>query len=109
MILVTPRRLLVLAATLASLLIAAPAASAHAVLLLADPAIGGVTAKPPPELVLQFSEPVEPRFSQIRVTDRDGKDVTVGKVTTGDGSASIATKLEPGLKDGWYRVEWRAL
>jgi copper transport protein len=109
MILVTSRRLLALAVAIAGLLIAAPGASAHAVLLLADPAIGGVTAKPPPELVLQFSEPVEPRFSQIRVTDRDGTDVTRGKVTTGDGSASIVTPLEPGLKDGWYRVEWRAL
>src|SRR5690348_3649777 len=100
---------LVLATALAVLLLAAPGASAHAVLLRADPEIGGVTPTPPTEVLLQFSEPVEPRFSQIEVTARGGERVSVGKVTTGDDKTSIVTAVKPGLKDGWYRVEWRAL
>jgi copper transport protein len=103
------RRLLVLAMALALLLFAAPSASAHAVLLRADPEIGGVTPTPPAELLLQFSEPVEPRFSTIVVTDKNGDNVTRGKVSTGDDNSSLVTALQPGLKDGWYRVEWRVL
>lgn len=102
------RSVLVLAAALAILLLAAPGASAHAVLLRADPEIGSVTATSPPELLLQFSEPVEPKFSQIFVTDR-GESVTRGKVSTGDDSSSLVTALRPKLADGWYRVEWRVL
>src|SRR5262249_22435898 len=57
----------------------------------------------------QFSEPVEPRFSQIFVIDKNGDSVTTGKVATGDDSSSLVTALKPNLSDGWYRVEWRVL
>ena len=52
---------------------------------------------------------MEPKFSQIFVTDRRGESVTRGKVSTGDDSTSLVTALEPNLADGWYRVEWRVL
>ena len=47
-----------MAVALATLLVATPAASASAILLRAEPAIGGVTPTPPDELLLQFAEPV---------------------------------------------------
>lgn len=98
-----------MAVALAALLLGAPNAFAHAILLRAEPAIGGVVATSPDELLLQFSEPVEPKFSQIEVTDSKGDDVTDGKVSTGDDEASLVVSLKPSLADGWYRVEWHAL
>lgn len=103
------RSALAAAVALVTLLVAVPAASAHAILLRAEPAISGVTPTPPDEMLLQFTEPVEPRFSQIEVTDRDGTSVTRGPVTSADDAASLVVALQPSLGDGWYRVEWHAL
>ncbi|MDX6378765.1 MAG: copper transport protein [Gaiellaceae bacterium] len=103
------RSALAVAVALVTLLVASPAASAHAILLRAEPAIGGVTETAPAELLLQFTEPVEPRFSQIEITDADGRSITRGGVTIGDDAAALAVALQPSLPDGWYRVEWRAL
>jgi copper transport protein len=94
---------------LVTLLVATPAASAHAILLRAEPTIGGVTPTAPDELLLQFTEPVEPRFSQIEVDDGKGQPVTSGTVRTGDDAAALVIALKPSLADGWYRVEWHAL
>ncbi len=94
---------------LVTLLVATPAASAHAILLRAEPPIGGITPTAPAELLLQFTEPVEPAFSRIEVTDGDGQSVTAGPVTTADDAASLVVALQPSLADGWYRVEWHAL
>jgi copper transport protein len=97
------------AVALVTLLVATPAASAHAILLRAEPAIGGVTPTAPDELLLQFTEPVEPKFSQIEVTNGAGKPVTRGVLTIADDAASLVIPLQPSLADGWYRVEWHAL
>ncbi len=103
------RSALAVAVALVTLLVATPAASAHAILLRAEPAIGGVTPTAPAELLLQFTEPIEPKFSQIEITNSDRKSVTNGPVTIGDDAASLVIALQPSLADGWYRVEWHAL
>ena len=103
------RSALAVAVALVTLLVAVPAASAHAILLRAEPAIGGVSATPPDELLLQFTEPVEPKFSQIEVTNDKGDSVTRGPLTRADDEASLVIALQPSLADGWYRVEWHAL
>jgi methionine-rich copper-binding protein CopC len=103
------RSALAVAVALVTLLFAAPGASAHAILLRAEPAIGGVTPTAPDELLLQFTEPVEPKFSQIEITDGKRESVTRGPVTAGDDAASLVIALQPSLPDGWYRVEWHAL
>ncbi len=103
------RSALAVAVALVTLLVAVPAASAHAILLRAEPAIGGVTPTPPDELLLQFTEPVEPKFSQIEVTNDKGDSVTRGSLARADDEASLVIALQPSLADGWYRVELRAL
>ena len=103
------RSALALAVALVSVLVATPAASAHAILLRAEPVVGGVTPTAPDELLLQFTEPVEPTFSRIEITDRAGRSITRGAVTSGDDAAALVIALQPSLADGWYRVVWHAL
>ncbi len=44
---------------------------AHANLALADPAPNSVLEESPKRVVIQFTEPLEPRFSEIRVQNAD--------------------------------------
>jgi len=98
------RRLLVLA-----LLLATPQfACAHAMLLKSEPAVGDSVSPPPTELVLHFSEGVEPAFSTVIVTDGSGAPVHSGvpSVAAGDQKTlHVPLKL---LGAGDYKVEWHA-
>ena len=93
---------------LALLVVAAPAASAHALLLRTDPSPQTTVAKAPAIVRLFFSEPVEVAVGSIRVFDVDGTRVDSGKVRHGaqPSEVDIAT---PHLKAGTYTVTWRVI
>jgi methionine-rich copper-binding protein CopC len=82
-----------------------PAAFAHAFLDRAFPAVGSEVAGSPPALSLTFTEPVEPLFSSVRVTDSSGARVDAGKPALGDDGRILQVELKP-LKPGVYAVEW---
>jgi copper resistance protein C len=88
-------------------LLAAPAAAnAHAMLDHASPAVGSMVASAPKELVLSFTEKLEPKFSSIEVRNADG-----AAVNSGPARAS-GTEMRVGLKPlpaGTYKVIWRVL
>ena len=59
--------------------LAAPAAAwAHAALLRTVPQASGTVNTPPKQLLLTYSEPVEPRFAIVSVTDAAGRQQTAG-------------------------------
>lgn len=60
---------------LASALVFAPLAAAHAFLDHAIPGVGSAVHEPPAQLKLWFSERLEPEFSAVEVLDRSGKRV----------------------------------
>src|SRR4051812_29979406 len=63
-----------------------PAAWAHAFLDRASPAVGSEVSGSPPVLTLAYTEPVEPFFSRITVTDSLGMQVNDGNLSAqGDG------------------------
>ena len=93
---------LVLAAT-------ASLAAAHAFLDHASPRVGSKVHGSPPEVVLSFSQELEPAFSTIRVTDRDGKQVDRGDKRVDSADRSILRVSLPPLAPGTYRVQWRVL
>lgn len=82
-----------------------PAAFAHAFLERASPAVGSAVAGSPPALSLTYSEPVEPLFSSVRVTDSGGAPVDAGKPVPKDDGRTLRVDLKP-LKPGVYTVEW---
>jgi methionine-rich copper-binding protein CopC len=96
------RKLLLLAAA-ASLI--GPAARAHALLDRASPTVGSEVSGSPPSLALTYTEPVEPSFSSVHVTDAAGGRVDQGSPVAGDGGRVLTVGLKP-LRPGVYRVEW---
>ncbi len=82
-------------------------ASAHAFLKTATPAVGSTVQQPPSQVVIDFTEGVEPSFSTITVQDAAGADVETGTVHLLDGNTHLAVGLKP-LGAGTYKVVWHA-
>jgi methionine-rich copper-binding protein CopC len=86
--------------------IAGTTAHAHAFLDHAEPRVGSTVQTAPRELVLFFTQNVEPAFSSVEVSDANGARVDLGK------PAISASTMRVGLKQlppGAYRVRWRVL
>jgi methionine-rich copper-binding protein CopC len=86
--------------------IAISAANAHAFLDHAEPRVGSTTPTAPKEVVLFFSQNLEPAFSSVEVSDASGARVDQGKPQVS------ATTMRIGLKPlppGTYRVRWQVL
>ncbi|GAA4294212.1 hypothetical protein GCM10023086_06060 [Streptomyces venetus] len=86
-----PRLLAVLTA-LAAVLLAAPAASAHAELESSSPKTGSRLAGTPATVRLTFSEPVDP--ADVDVT-ADGKQLPVGRAAHGDSEGRVVEVAVP--------------
>ena len=80
-------------------------ASAHAFLKTARPAVGSTVPTAPSQVVIHFTEGVEPVFSTIAVQDAAGARVDVGGVHLEGGAAQLAVGLKP-LPPGTYSVTW---
>jgi methionine-rich copper-binding protein CopC len=93
-------------ATLLSLLFAAGAALAHAQLERATPSVGGSVSSAPREVVLQFSEKLEPAFSTVSVRDAAGARVDRGNARASGNTLRVSLDA---LKPGSYRVSWRVV
>ncbi len=97
-----------LVAMLAALAIA-DAASAHAFLDRALPAVGSTVHGPPAEVKLWFSQELEPAFSTVRVLDKSDKQVDGKDKQVDRGDATLLRVSLPPLAPGTYRVVWRVL
>lgn len=99
-------RIRTLAMTALLTLAAASTAHAHAFLDHAEPRVGSTTPAAPKEVVLFFSQNIEPAFSEVEVSDAKGARVDQGKPNVS------ATTMRIGLKPlppGTYRVRWHVL
>jgi methionine-rich copper-binding protein CopC len=96
-------RVAILAAAIAG--IAVPAL-AHAFLEKASPAAGENLHAAPAKIELQFSEKLEPAFSNVTVTNAAGADMRAGPPSISGGE--IDQPLKP-LGPGRYRVSWHAV
>lgn len=81
-------------------------ASAHAMLERAEPRVGNKVAAPPREVVLWFSQKLEPAFSTVTVTDPAGKRVDTGKPRVNGSQISVSLRS---AATGTYHVTWRVL
>lgn len=87
------------------LLLAAQPAFAHAMLEQASPSAGAVLSAAPKEIVLEYSEPLEPAFSNAEVRDSEGASVVARTEISGKTIHVVLKPLAPGL----YRVIWHAV
>jgi hypothetical protein len=87
-------------------IVAGTAAEAHAFLDHAEPRVGSTVPTAPRELVLSYTQNLEPAFSSVEVSDANGARVDLGKPSIG------ATVMRIGLKPlspGTYKVRWKVL
>lgn len=107
------RRFAYLAATVLlaalSLLVTAPAASAHAVLVSSSPADGAVLARAPDRVTATFDEPVGVSADSLRVFAPNGDRVDTSGTTHGSRPQEISVALRPGLGRGTYTVSWHVV
>jgi methionine-rich copper-binding protein CopC len=93
---------------LASLMLAMlpRAASAHAHLDHAVPAVGSTVSAPPQGVTLTFTQNLEAAFSSVNVTDAGGARVDQGAAKIDGNTMQIGLKA---LTTGTYTVHWQAV
>src|SRR5919199_1931998 len=88
-----------------------PKAYAHAFTIRSDPSPSQPVPTPPTKVDVYFSEPIDLRYSTIKVLDPGGKQVDVkDEHNIGGDPASLSVTLpSSGLKDGVYTVSTKVL
>lgn len=98
-----------------NLLIAAVAASAcasglpalaHTRLEASAPQANAVVSPAPAQVRLQFSDPLEPAFSKVKVVDDKGTVVAPSKTAIDGANPRALVATLPALRPGAYRVQW---
>jgi copper transport protein len=94
----------------AAAFLALPAAAwAHAALLQTTPVASKVVNVAPTQVSLRYTEPVEPRFAIVSVTDAAGHKVTAGLPRRSPVDADTLLVPLKKLQQGWYLVYWRVI
>lgn len=99
------RRLIVIVSLLFAAL-GTNAAEAHAFLDHASPLVGSTVRTAPREVVLSFTQNLEPAFSTVEVLNSGGGRVDQGKPQISGNTMRVGLKS---LAAGSYRVRWHAL
>jgi copper transport protein len=105
------RRVLVAVAALVGGLgaLSAGTAFAHAELISSNPANQSILPSTPSEIVLRFSEGVEPVGDSIRLVDASGDPVPLGPLDQSLGDDTLRTPVPATIDDGTYVVGWQAI
>jgi copper resistance protein C len=99
-------RILTFAISALLTVMAGATAEAHAFLDHAEPRVGSTVPTAPRELVLSYTQNLEPAFSSVEVSDANGARVDLGKPKIG--ASTMRVGLKP-LAPGTYRVRWQVL
>ena len=102
------RLLLATALALAGAVAGAVPVSAHANYVRSNPASDARLVRPPAEVRISFSEPPDPKGSQIQVLDDKGQRWDQGATTLSDEPNGIKVGLKA-IGDGGYLVAWTAV
>jgi methionine-rich copper-binding protein CopC len=102
-------RIAIIIAVLPSLLFTAVGAGAHAFLDRANPLVGSSVSSAPREVVMWFTQDLEPAFSKAEVRDANGARVDNGKASVDRADRSQLRVSLRGLPPGVYKVFWHVL
>ncbi len=81
--------------------------SAHAFLKQSTPDEDTVVPQAPPELLMSFTEHIEPQFSSAQLYDSNGNLVQTGASHVGSDTTVLILPLSTQLPDGTYTVQWK--
>ena len=89
----------------------APGAAAHALLIAADPAVDGTVARSPGQILLTFSEPVDPTLSHVDIVDTRGRAVpgVSRSAPVAGNQQELRVVLTQPLPHGVYTVDWQTV
>jgi methionine-rich copper-binding protein CopC len=90
----------------AALVLFGSVAGAHAFLDEADPRVGNTVHSAPREVVLRFTQDLEPAFSSVVITDASGQRVDAGKPSI---IGNVMRVPLGQIGAGSFRVTWRVL
>jgi copper transport protein len=103
------RRIGVVVAVAAASLALPGAAWAHAALLQTTPVASRVVNTAPTHVTLRYSEPVEPRFAIVSVTNAAGDKEAAGPPERSPENPDTLVVPLKKLAEGWYLVYWRVI
>jgi len=107
---VTRRARIGLLVVVAAGALALPAAAwAHAVLVRTSPLPSSVVNRPPPVVLLTYSEAVEPRFAIVSVTNAAGRQQIAGPPRRSATNPNTLVVPLHRVAQGWYLVYWRVI
>ena len=93
----------------AALIVVAMGALAHAFVDHAVPAVGSTVHDSPVEVMVWFTQELEPAFSTIKVEDGKGNAVASADNAVDPSTRTMLRLPLPPLAPGKYRVVWRVL
>jgi copper transport protein len=102
-------RIALLVVVVAGTLALPAAAWAHAVLVRTTPLPSSVVNRPPPVVLLTYSEAVEPRFAIVSVTNAAGLQQIAGSPRRSAADPKTVVVPLRRLAQGWYLVYWRVI
>jgi methionine-rich copper-binding protein CopC len=103
------KRAWVIALALLAMVTLTSQADAHAKVKQASPEVESTVKTAPGEVIITFTEALEPKFSKIEVQDSKGQRVDQGAAQVVPGEPTrLAVALKP-LPTGTYRVTWRVV
>ncbi len=89
--------------------VASGTAFAHAELTSSTPANQAILAETPPEILLTFSEDIDPVGGSIRLVDATGNPVPLGPIDQSLGDDTLRAPVPATIADGTYVVGWQAI
>src|SRR5687768_17163375 len=101
-----PRALPLLLALALALVLARPVA-AQSNLLRSEPAAGAQLDTSPPSLTLEFSQELDPAFSQAQLFDSQNQLVEPGPGVVDSATPRMLRLILPDLSQGSYTARWR--
>ncbi len=81
--------------------------AAHANLASSDPSANSELETAPSRIIIWFTEPIEPSFSEIRVLDAAGQQVDLGDSVVDDLNPLVMSVGLGDVPDGTYTVAWK--
>ncbi len=95
---------------LLSALLATPYAAAHAMMTQLTPAENSVLATSPEQIVLVYSENIEPGFSKIGLFDAQDQALKTEKPILDSANPNqLSVAIAETLPSGLYRIEWQVV
>jgi len=88
-------------------LVFAPGAAAHAFEKQSTPLENSVVTQSPSEVLISFTEPIEPRYSSAQLFDANGGKLPTQAAHIGSDPTILVLPLSSTLPAGTYTVEWQ--